>query len=266
MSCHQGESDEMRGVITLTEGRSGASWLCSLADSTGRLGTAKEWVDDHQMGVKSKHLSVDEYIEAIIENGKTENNYFALKLFPRHLHWFQIRYDCDLISRLRVDHDLLFVFVSRRDRIMQAVSFSKAIQTRAWRAQTKEKRSPDYDFLQICRSYFMVNRSYDFWESYVALRDIIPVRFVYEDLLNDPSPFVHEIAKHAGVDDIEEIESDLSVQRDEESEKWRLRFLSEARDKDFIQATTPSRIPSRKLSNILKFARGKQMRPVPFSW
>ncbi len=256
----------MKGIIQLTEGRSGSNWLGSLTDSTGVLGRSEEWVDPHQLNLNPKKLNGEQYIASIIDHASTPNGFLAIKMFPRHLHWFQMQYGYDLIKHLNRSHDILFIKLTRRDRVGQAISFTKALQTGAWRAHRGTTKTPEYDFEQICRSYFMIGRSYDYWNSYVNAMQLKNRCFVYEDLLENPVEYVDAIAAHAGITDYEhKIKTDLVVQRNSQTEEWRRRFEEDMKSREFVSYTTPSRRPSRHISNIIRFFRKKQMKPVPYS-
>lgn len=256
----------MKGVIILTEGRSGSNWLGSLASSAGVLGVSKEWVDSVHSGLNPKRTPCDKYIETILTKAATPNGFFAIKLFPRHLHSFQMIYGCDFIKRLRQQHDILFILLTRRDRVKQAISFSKAFQTGGWKNTTGKKNVvAKYDFDMICRSYFMIGRSYDFWTSYIEVLQLQVKHLVYEDLLDDPSIYIDLIAKHAGNPKIDNIYSDMTIQRNSESEEWTDRFAQDIKMREFVANTTPAKNHPRTLSNLARFFRGKQMKPVPYS-
>jgi len=61
------------------------------------------------------------------------------------------------------------------------------------------------------------------------------------------------------------IKTDLVVQRNSQTEEWRRRFEEDMKSREFVSHTTPSRRPSRHISNIIRFFRKKQMKPVPYS-
>ncbi len=255
-----------KGTITLSEGRSGSSWLCELCNSTGVLGKSSEWIDAQHVGVSPTSMSGEKYLDAVVDAGSTPNGFFALKIFPRHVHWFQIQYGFDLIEHLRNVHDVQLVVVERRDRIKQAISFSKALQTKSWSSEQTQKRTAQYDFDQICRCYFMVSRSYEFWKSYLDLKQLAHQHFFYEDMIPEPDIFVQTIAKHADVAMPLDYSTERLIQSDRTSGEWEKRFLDEALNKPFISASTPARPPRRTLSNLGRFLSRKPMKPFPFTF
>lgn len=255
-----------KGVITLTEGRSGSSWLGKLCNQTGVLGVSSEWVDPRILGVSHKSVSGEEYVDKITTAGSSENGFFALKLFPRHVHWFQLHFSFDLISFLRDIHDIRIITVKRKNRVEQAVSFARAMQSGAWSSTQSELQTPRYDFDQISRCYFMIERSYNFWNSYLTLRNLDYDAFDYEDMLHDPTPFVQAVARHAGIMDLPPFHSDTDIQRNKSTNDWKARFLAEAEIADIINASTPSRPAKRSLVNLGRFMQRKQMKPGAFAF
>ena len=256
----------MKGALILTEGRSGSNWLGTSAASTGLLGVSKEWVDPSILGVKPKRLSADQYINKIVESAATDNGFFTIKLFPRHLHWFHMQYGVDIIKQLRERHDLVVILLTREDTIRQAISFSKGIQTGQWTSRKQGNATPKYDFEQICRAYFTIRRSYDFWKSYVDIQSIDHLSFTYEQLLPDGKQFMEAMARHASVEDLPDYITDLKIQRNSKTEEWYEKFLCDIAEKDFVDCTTPSRPHPTSFSNFIKFLRSRQMKPVPYSY
>lgn len=255
----------MRGIIILSEGRSGTNWLGSLTNSTGILGVSQEWVDSVHMGVRPKDLSAASYIQSILKHASTDNNFFALKVFPRHVHWFSIFYGLDLLKELRERHDILFIFVTRSDRLRQAVSFSRATQSHAWTIFHDRKGNEKYDFERICRCYFSIGQSYEFWKSYLAVQNLPYLHFSYEDLLPNPRPFVDAVANHAGVTTVPDYKTNLKVQSDAATDEWCERFSKEVKQRGFIDTTAPSNRPIRKLSNFIRFLRNQPLKPYPYT-
>jgi LPS sulfotransferase NodH len=255
-----------KGILTLSEGRSGSSWLGKLCTQTGVLGTSSEWVDSKILGISHKSISGEEYADRIIEAASTENGFFLVKLFPRHIHWFQLQFGFDLISYLRSIYDVRIVTVERHDQVGQAVSMAKAMQSGAWSSKQIASKAPIYDFDQICRSYFMIRRSYDYWASYLALRNLEFDTFYYEDMVTDPSPFVETVARHAGIADLPPMQNETSIQRNQSTEDWKARFQAEALSADIIVSSAPSRPAKRSLVNLGRFFRKKQMKPGAYAF
>lgn len=252
----------MRGTIILSEGRSGTNWVGSLTDSTGVLGHSGEWVDAKNLKVKPQQLSRQQYIDAILENSKTDNNFFMLKMFPRHLHWFEMTYGTDLISDLQEDHEVALIFLKRKDRTRQAISFSRAIQNKSWASFREKKRKEQYDFPQICRCYIGIGKSYAFWQDYLEMKRLSHVNFAYEDLMPNPKPFVEAVAAHAGISNVECPPSKLAIQRDEITETWVKQFNDDLRARNLVKHTNYRPTQKRNFRGLVRFLTGNLIKPV----
>jgi len=249
----------MKGVAILTEARSGSEWLGSLANSTRILGRSAEWLDMDTLGMKPK--SFGELLSSVIERGSTENGRFAVKLFPRHLDWSQAKYGADFLAECVRRHAMGLVLLERRDRLRQAISYCRAKASGRWRSTMDgSDKVPQYDFAGICQAYFLIGQSYAFWEAYLRMSGLSYDHLFYEDLLDDPRPYVASVARQLSVEmPSGEFSTNLRVQRDTRTEEWAERFRSDARSRDLL-AHLPKKVAPRNINNLARFLLKKQMR------
>jgi len=264
----------MKGVLILTEGRSGSTWLGTLANSTGVLGQSAEWLDRLRREPAMRRLDGPAHAAEVIArasgagaDGQCGGEFFSVKLFPRHLFRFHRRYGLDFIRHVAGRHEVLAVRLTRRDRLAQAISYARAMQSRQWTSRKDTPRSePVYDFERICRSYLLIQRSCTFWESYCTLRGLPAQEFVYEDLLASPQPWLRHLADHAGIAELPDVASDLRIQRSETAEAWRVRFLAEAARASLPDLARDARPRSRTPLNLARFLLGREMKPYAYSY
>jgi trehalose 2-sulfotransferase len=254
-----------RGVLVLSEGRSGSNWLGSLTTSAG-LGRSAEWLDSAHSGMRPQTTSRDVYFETVLDKATNGTSGFYVKLFPRHLHRMDNYYQTDFIEYCRSRYDVKLIRLTRNDRIRQAVSFSRGLQTSQWTSKNEATKEPQYDFDQICRSFFLIGRSYDFWKSYVEITGGDDAHFVYEDLIGDPSPFVNHVADCLGQPHPAATKSSLKIQRDSLTEQWVEKFMADARSRNFLTDTTAIRVPGRSLKNLIRFFRKQHPLPYPYAY
>ena len=266
MSQASGTTARSKGVVILTEGRSGSNWLGSLISGTGVLGVSREWFSRRGLEGAPQPATGAELEREVLARASTPNGFFAIKLFPAHVHRFERLYGYDLLHSLNQQHDILFVRLTRKDRIRQAVSFVRGLQTKKWTKLQAKGENVHYDFEAICRCYFMIDRSYAYWQSYCHLRQLREVHFAYEDMLPDPMPFVAAVANHAGVASIELPKSRHSVQRDEVTEEWVARFQADLPTSDVVPASATHGAPARTPANFLRFLRGRHLKPYPYQY
>lgn len=254
-----------KGSLILSEGRSGSNWLVSLSNGTGLLGHGGEWFAGWHLD-KSNPRTIDELIQGVLKVASTQNGYFCVKIFPAHVHLMQIRFGMDLLKTLCDAFDVNLVRLARRDRIRQAISYARGVQTKQWTTSNTAKREANYDFDMICRCYFLLERSEAFWNAYLNLRQLETQDFIYEDLLDDPAPFVDSLARHAGytVDSLPE--SKHAIQRDATTEEWLVRFTKDVAVNGIVAASTPTRQPPSTLSNLVRLIRGKPLKPYPYTF
>lgn len=255
-----------RGSLILSEGRSGSNWLGSLTTGTGQLGNSNELFARWSVAKEMPNAPMDSYIEAVLDRASTPNGYFCVKLFPSHVHYFNIRFGADLIQILADRHDCNFVSLYRNDRLRQAISYARGLQTEQWTSRNKTKKKEHYDADLIARCFFLINRSYDFWDTYIQIRDLPVTQLHYEDMLETPQPYVDCIAKHAGITLGELPESPLKIQRDEITEDWINRFQADLPSLNLVENSTAHRPYHDKPSNLLRFLGRKPMKPYPFTF
>jgi LPS sulfotransferase NodH len=149
-----------------------------------------------------------EYIRHIIETGTTGNGTFAVTV-----HWFQVN---DAVRRIRdylraagsEPHQIFsrafpklsYVWLRRRDKVAQAVSWYKAIQTGRYvrlrdapDARSAGEREVAFDYSKI-RMYWAALRSYDNgWNHFFTANGLRPFVVHYEDLCNDYERSIRDV-------------------------------------------------------------------------
>ncbi|MCZ6782056.1 MAG: Stf0 family sulfotransferase [Proteobacteria bacterium] len=120
-----------------------------------------------------------------------------------------------------------YVWISRRDVLGQAISFSIADQTKQWTSGHRAEREAEFDGQDVLNRIVGICNGNSRFEELFATRGIEPYRLTYEDLCADPGATVRSLCRWLGV---EEREPDprktrLSVQRDRRNDEFRRRFL-----------------------------------------
>ena len=130
----------------------------------------------------------------------------------------------------------IFVLLTRRDHVGQAVSLSIAAQSRDWRwfagtPKRKSVREPNYQFDHIMRYVAEIQRNNRHWNKFFDANGIIPFRIVYEELASDYVGTLAELFAYLGRPDAAIPPPRLNKQADERSDAFRARFLAEFRQK-----------------------------------
>jgi LPS sulfotransferase NodH len=177
----------------------------------------------------------DRYVEWAIEQGMTPNGVFGAKLMWGYLGDFAtLLRGIEGLAGLsvpellgRVFPGLRYIQITRRDKVRQAVSLWKAVQTQAWR-QDDVRRSaspaePQFSFRAINYLVRQLTAHDASWDAYFLGLGEQPLKITYEDLAGDPEPVLRTVLAHLGIPaptDFAISEPQLRIQADELSEEW----------------------------------------------
>ena len=131
---------------------------------------------------------------------------------------------------------IVWIRIRRDDHVAQAVSYSRAAQTRLWRAGRPEHQVPVYDGDQISQFYSRIQPENDAWDAYLAARDASPVEVTYEELDSDYEGTVRRVLDAIGATGAEVPPRQLSRQADHLNIEWAARFRATlAQSQDFLK-------------------------------
>jgi trehalose 2-sulfotransferase len=159
---------------------------------------------------------VDDYRDHLartLETGTTDNGVFGAKLMFNQIPevraltaGFPEFTDCDdagLLARVLGDPpELKYIWVSREDKVRQAVSLWRAMQTRSWRYDESQHVNfePQYRFTGIDHLVNRLQADDEGWGKFFAEHRIEPLKVCYEDdLERDPSAAVNAALDFIGV-------------------------------------------------------------------
>lgn len=222
--------------------RVGSSLLCEALANTGLAGRPAEyfWRDTRKMWSERWGIhSFREYLTGVKKHTTTPNGVFGTKTSweclqdlvqnARELPEYHNLSTPDLLES--IFPNLHYVYMSRRDKVRQAVSLWRAVQTRVW-TETFGKtanpaREPEFDFerIEYWRQYN--HRNEKAWKAFFAENGIMPHTVDYQDLVDDYESTAIEILRYLGVSipvDIVFGPRRLKKQADELSEEWVQRY------------------------------------------
>ena len=176
------------------------------------------------------------YLDWALERGTTGNGVFGAKLmwgylgdFADLLRTIEGMADLPLPALLtRAFPGLRYIQITREDKVRQAVSLWKAVQTQAWRQDDPEHVAPAaepvFSFRAINYLVRLLTAHDASWDAYfLGLGEPPQLKVTYEELAADPVPVVHRVLEHLGIpipDPLELGSLQLSAQADELSEDW----------------------------------------------
>ena len=201
--------------------RSGSTLLCELLKGTEVAGTPDEYfeglratglprqpreyfetpeVADIAERLAPSHPGTPEapgdfegWFPYVLQRGVTPNGVFGSKMMWNYFDDFRARIlelpgleDRQFNDALsEVFPNLKIIFVRRRDKVAQAVSLWKAIQTQQWRGgdddERKEAPSAEYDFRALSHLVDLLHRWDARWEDWFHATGREPIRVIYEE-------------------------------------------------------------------------------------
>jgi trehalose 2-sulfotransferase len=194
--------------------RCGSTLLCDALSSTGMAGHPEEyfperarsggaWVatgaalrDPDTWRCDWTNTPFEQCLDRVLSSGTTPNGVFASKV-----KWFNVPCLGELLGVPRepaglslAEHldglfpQLRYVWVTRRDKVRQAVSLVKARQSTEWKAmsaQPERSDAADYNFHLVDLAVRRIVQEECSWEEYFTRAGVTPFTVVYEDLVRD---------------------------------------------------------------------------------
>lgn len=206
--------------------RTGSTLLCDLLSSTGRAGEpdsffmqdldpfwSNEWGLPSGEGKGTAHHS-GSYLKAAIAAGRGRTQIFGLRLMRRNLNDLMAMSD-QVYPSLASDKErfravfgrVLFIHLSRQDKLSQAISMVKAEQTGLWHIapdgseveRLAPPSPPEYDFARIRTKLDELEDHDKRWGLWFSEQKIEPLRISYETLSEAPEAVVQTICQRLGV-------------------------------------------------------------------
>jgi LPS sulfotransferase NodH len=190
--------------------RAGSTFFSHELWRTGCLGAPLEYLNfeaEGPYGFAANSPSVQQQLwQSVLRRRCSPNGVFGLKVFPIQLE--QLNHDnpalleAVLSVMLPVDGERRIVYLRRRDRVAQAVSYARASLSGVWRKEQESTGAAQLDYSQ--EAIESAERGIAFQEEVWArmfndLR-IEPLNLWHEDVLADPSGAVRQAADYVGVE------------------------------------------------------------------
>ena len=211
--------------------RSGSSLLCELLMSTGLAGTPVEFFHPSRMAGLMRQWGVealDEYVRRLIVERTGPNGVFGMKV-----HWGQYRPNFGERDPRDAFPSLRFVSIRREDRLRQAISWVRALQSEEWRVRGSGKAEAPavFDPDEIGRKLGRIESDEAAWKELFERYGITAREVTYEQLLGRREETLRDVVDHLGIELPNGFHFEppkLERQADELSEEWVERYRAEA--------------------------------------
>jgi trehalose 2-sulfotransferase len=179
--------------------------------------------------------SYEQYLAWALEQGTTANGVFGAKLMWGYLGDFaQLLRGIDGMAGRplpellgRAFPGLRYVQITRENKIRQAVSLWKAVQTQAWKREAGEAQKGPAELVFSFRAINYLVRlltAHDAsWDAYFLGLGYEPLKLTYEELADSTEEVIARVLAHLGIPAPPTMLAEpprLSVQADEISEEW----------------------------------------------
>ncbi|MDQ2742055.1 MAG: Stf0 sulfotransferase family protein [Chloroflexota bacterium] len=190
--------------------RSGSNLLCEVLSSLGFAGTPEEHLWDPP-GAESEPLAIR--WPRVLQAGAGTNGVFGLKLMGYQAD----RLEPELPAVLGMPGrslglvvaatlaDPTYVYLTRQDRLRQAISLVRALQTSQWRSMDAAACAPRYDAHAIAREVQSLEQDEGNWEEFFDRNRVTPYRLTYEEVTGRPQGTVAALLSYLGHDEPVEI-------------------------------------------------------------
>lgn len=177
--------------------------------------------------------------ERVLRQGTTPNGVWGGKLMWNHKddlllrarELSQVAAGADLHSALTalLGDELRLVFVTRPDKVAQAVSLWRAVQTQNWRAgQGEDAAEPQYSFAGIDHLVTQLSGQDAQWRQWFAASGRGPLEVSFDSLAADTQGTVGAVLKKIGLADVKVPAAATQRQGDGRSQEWAERYRTEA--------------------------------------
>lgn len=241
------------GYIICGTPRTGSTLLCDLLASAGTAGNpdsfygqrfmswwAEEWKLPSRDTMSERDFNTA-YLNAAIDAGKGGTAIFGLRLMRENLDELSAILDqiyphhpSDTARFERAFGKLLYIHLTRKDKLAQAISLIKAEQTGLWHIApdgTEIERlappeDPEYDFERIRQEIGNLESFDRAWNAWFEEQRIRPLRVSYAQLSADPAATLVRICEALGVQapNADEVRPGVAKLSDETSLDWMRRY------------------------------------------
>lgn len=186
--------------------RSGSTFLATDMAQTGVAGNPGEFLLPYERKRLEQEWGVSglrAYVARLVRETMSTNGVFGFKVMPSQLSSVLTEYRSTTGGQPVADKNALnalfpnlhMIHVTRRDKVRQAVSVVKALQSNVWHVEKNghtvgipnagSGRALQFSFWQIHQAVRDLRRQDRFWLHYFRENGMVPFTVVYEDLVAD---------------------------------------------------------------------------------
>lgn len=192
-------SSVLLSYIIASTPRTGSTLLSDLLWGSAKAGAPLEYLHDkHSLDYRARwgFDSINEYAHMLLRSRTSENGVFGMKAHYHQLNNFSL----DFNSLNELFHSPKYIFVKRVDKLRQAISFVKAMQTKQWAAKEGEAvHEGRYEYLAVRNAIQMLVTEENSWKAYFSRNNIEPLLVEYETFVSDIKKGLGDVYRYLGI-------------------------------------------------------------------
>lgn len=216
-----------QSYIVCTSPRSGSTLLCKLLAATDKAGypdshfhspSISAWLDYYEIeadAAATEYELLTTIFNAVRDRGTSLTGIFGLRLQEHSLEYFLqklrvlYRNQSSDSERIRAAFGkTLFIHLTRRNKLDQAISYVKATQTGLWHKapdgteleRLSAQQEPVYDADAIRHQIYKFTKMDAYWDSWFYKEKVDPLVIQYELLSEDPIGVLGKLLDQLGLD------------------------------------------------------------------
>jgi len=246
------EQDHQTYFIATTP-RTGSTLLCQALWQTGDVGAPKEYLNPMQLrdwevrlgnrGSQMVHRHLQGPLLSLVGRGwtaakirrhlirvrtrRTCGGWFGLKIHAHHFKRWNARLDMK-------QHfgSIQWIHLYRTDRVAQAVSWARALQTGVWVHSQQKQRTPRYNRHLIAWCLSAIDRGERFWKDWFESHHIQPLQLQYHQLTEDLLATTRAVTQFLNIPRVTHTGRPIPIlkrQGDAINTDWIARFIQDAK-------------------------------------
>ena len=207
--------------------RSGSNWLCELLSQHDSLNQGGEFLHFpmvDRIARENNLSSIEDYFKWLLLNKSSNDGNLICKI-----GWAQLFFLARIGLIRKLKNNTQFIFIERKKKIEQAVSFYKASQTKQWKSfqdQSEKKIEIVYDRGKLIKIISGITKSNMMFELFFSTFELNCHKVIYEELIDKTQEQIDSIMTYLNLESfkIAPRKQKMKIQRDNVNDTLKKKF------------------------------------------
>lgn len=258
-----------KSILVCALPRSGSSFFCEALAATWKAGRLDEWLNTEGIPAQKRakyrpyERELKAYFADVQASEQTSNGVFGIKLMLSNLDTLPQLSERANSTPLEAIREVFprpyFIRIHRRNRLKQAVSFAKALQSNKWSNTQKDKRLDAdalfFSYSSIFKYLQTIDREETAWAAFFKKNKIPSLEVCYEEFIKDYEGTVARVFEYCGIELAERVDPSKNIHTkmaDNINATWYKQF--EALQRKLENGTGMASVSDSKIGCALEFA------------